>query len=86
MISEKMIREKDYKTMIEMKSGIKYNVVGFKASDNLVRRFFALGIRKGTSITFIKFSYLSHNLMINVDGVVYAIKSNLASLILVKEA
>ena len=86
MISEQMIREKDYKTMIEMKSGIKYNVVGFKASDNLVRRFFALGIRKGTSIAFIKFSYLSNNLMINVDGVVYAIKSSLASLILVKEA
>lgn len=86
MVSEKISTKNEYKTLLQMKPYINYKVVGFSACDELVRRFFALGIRKGASVSLIKFSYLAYNLMINVEGVVYAIKSSLANLILVKEA
>lgn len=71
--------------MRKIKEGINYVVCGYVGSDDLIRRFFELGIRVGASVSLIKHSYLKHNLLVNVDGVVYAIKAELASQILVTE-
>lgn len=77
---------KEVKTLLKAKKGLKYCVEWVAVESLLQQRFFALGIRKGASIILLKFSYLSHNVLIDVDGVIYAIKAGLANKILVKEA
>lgn len=69
----------------EMRIGEEYIVVGTYANLHLERRLFGIGIREGANIKLLQKSYLNKNYLIEIDGIVYAIKKELASKVLIKE-
>ncbi|MBQ8749534.1 MAG: FeoA domain-containing protein [Clostridia bacterium] len=68
-----------------MKYGLIYNIVDFNADIVIKRRLIDLGFRKSSNLQLIKRSILKANFLVSVDGVVYAIRKELANKIIVKE-
>lgn len=72
-------------TANNMKYGLIYNIVDFNADIVIKRRLIDLGFRKSSNLQLIKRSILKANFLVSVDGVVYAIRKELANKIIVKE-